>query len=150
MLYLPELKFSDEQYTPKSLFDQLGLTFDLDVAAPIDNKGHVPAMRKYTQLDDGLAQPWEGRVWMNPPFSKVTPWVKKFIEHNNGIALLVVSRSYWFAELWEVADGIVSTESNLKFDRPNGTKNSISFQTFLFALGKDNTEALTGTGKRVR
>jgi hypothetical protein len=144
------MKLSDEQYTPKSLFDQLGLTFDLDVAAPINSKSHVPALRKYTQLDDGLIQPWEGRVWMNPPFSKVTPWVDKFIEHGNGIALLVVSRSYWFAKLWEVADGIVSTESNLKFDRPDGTKNSISFQTFLFALGEENAKALDGTGKRVR
>ena len=147
---MPEMKFTDEQYTPKSLFDQLGLTFDLDVASPIDNKAHVPALRRYTQIDDGLIQAWEGRVWMNPPFSKVTPWVDKFIEHNNGIALLVVSRSYWFAKLWEVSDGIVNTENNLKFDRPDGTKNSISFQTFLFALGKDNAQALANLGKRVR
>jgi len=144
------MKFSDEQYTPKSLFDQLGLTFDLDVAAPINNKTHVPALRKYTQLDNGLVQPWEGRVWMNPPFSKVTPWVDRFIEHGNGVALLVVSRSYWFARLWELADGIVSTDNNLRFDRPDGTKNQISFQTFLFALGKENAKALAGTGKRVR
>ena len=83
---------SDEWYTPSTLFEQLGLRFDLDVASPTDNKSHVPADRKYTIEDDGLVQPWTGRVWMNPPYSKPAPWVEKWLNHANGIALLPMAK----------------------------------------------------------
>lgn len=134
-------KESDEYYTPKILFDLLGVTFDLDPASP-PGGSNVPCHKYYTQADNGLVQPWHGLVWMNPPFSHATPWVDKFIEHNNGIALLVVSRSKWFKKLWETASAIVSTPAELKFDRPNSKPESISFQTFLFALGEEAAAAL--------
>ena len=79
---------------------------------------------------------------MNPPFSNTTPWVNKFMDNGNGMALLVVSRSKWFAELWDRADAIMATPADLKFDRPDGTTKAISFQTFLFALGQPATAAL--------
>lgn len=63
----------DDYYTPKDVFDALGLEFDLDVSAPPGGVPWVPAKRYYTLEDDGLTQPWFGRVWMNPPYSNVTP-----------------------------------------------------------------------------
>jgi hypothetical protein len=33
---------SDEWYTPKYIFDALGLRFDLDVAAPVGGPRYVP------------------------------------------------------------------------------------------------------------
>jgi hypothetical protein len=74
---------SDEWYTPKSVFDGLAITFDLDVAAPIESIDHVPANNRYTIKDNALDKPWFGRVWMNPPYSKPTPWIDKFIAHGN-------------------------------------------------------------------
>jgi phage N-6-adenine-methyltransferase len=134
---------SDDYYTPKWVFDALNVEFDIDVAAPAHGIPWLPAKRWFSQADDGLAQDWAGQfVWMNPPFSKATPWVEKFIENNNGIALLVVSRSKWFAKLWDKADAIVSTPYDLKFVRPDGSSKQISFQTFLFALGQKGTNAL--------
>jgi hypothetical protein len=82
---------------------------------------------------------------MNPPFSNTTPWVNKFTANGNGIALLVVSRSKWFAELWDKADAIMATPADLKFERPDGNSKAISFQTFLFALGAPATAALHRT-----
>ena len=82
---------------------------------------------------------------MNPPFSDARVWAEKFTTNGNGIALLVVSRSKWFAELWDKADAIMATPADLKFDRPDGTTKAISFQTFLFALGKPSTDALHRT-----
>jgi hypothetical protein len=143
------LEKSDEHYTPKWLFDRMGIVFDLDVAAPIHG-ADVPAHKYYTEADDGLAQDWSGRVWMNPPFSKPSPWVDKFIANNNGIALLVVSKSKWFKQLWRVADGVMPTPPDMKFWRPDGSNKTISFQTFLFALGSDNVEALHRLEGRVR
>jgi hypothetical protein len=134
---------SDDHYTPKWLFEALGVEFDIDVASPEQGIPWLPAKRWFSQANDGLSQEWGGEfVWMNPPFSKPTPWVDKFIENNNGIALLVVSRSKWFGHLWEKADAIAKTPYNLEFVRPSGTTKQISFQTFLFALGEKGTEAL--------
>ena len=48
--------------------------FDLDVAAC--DEAHV-AERYYTATDDGLLRPWFGRVWCNPPYSDIEPWVRK-------------------------------------------------------------------------
>lgn len=49
--------------------------FTIDVAASAEN-AKVP--RFYTRAQDGLAQPWAGeRVWCNPPYSVIRPWVEK-------------------------------------------------------------------------
>lgn len=139
MFYLSEngsMNNSDEHYTPKWVFDKMGLDFDMDVASPGANLSHCPAKIHITKEMDGLLTNWQGLVWMNPPFSKPSPWVDKFIEHNNGIALLVVSKSKWFAKIWELADAVVPTPRDLKFHRPSEADKQISFQTFLFALGE--------------
>lgn len=48
--------------------------FDLDAAAAPHN---TKCARHYTVEDDGLAQPWTGRVWCNPPYSNLDAWVSK-------------------------------------------------------------------------
>jgi phage N-6-adenine-methyltransferase len=141
----------DEQYTPKWLFDRMGIVFDLDVAAPIGGAPHVPARRYYTQADDGLAQSWEGLVFMNPPYSKAKPWVEKFVSHNNGIALLPTSKSQWFWNLWEVADVICVIPQNVKFQVPSGEVKNIFMQVMLIGFGDQAAEVLkTAQISRIR
>lgn len=48
--------------------------FTLDVAAAAHN---AKAPEFYTREDDGLAQPWSGQVWCNPPYSDCGAWVQK-------------------------------------------------------------------------
>jgi phage N-6-adenine-methyltransferase len=48
--------------------------FTLDVAAAERN---AKCPRYFTVEDDGLTQPWRGRVWCNPPYSDCGAWVKK-------------------------------------------------------------------------
>ena len=97
---------SDDYYTPAWVFERLGLRFDLDVCAPPGGVPWVPADRFFTMADDGLSREWTGRVWMNPPYSKATPWVDRFIEHGDGVCLVPHARAGWHERLWATADGL--------------------------------------------
>lgn len=90
---------SDERYTPPWVFDGLALTFDLDPASPVGGGDCVPARRKLTRKDDGLAQDWHGLVWLNPPFSEATPWADKFRRHGNGVFLGPIANARWWVDL---------------------------------------------------
>ena len=143
-----EGKTSDECYTPASLFDALNIRFDLDPASCPRDLSAVPADRIYTVEDDGLAQPWFGRVWLNPPYSNPTPWVDRFLEHGHGIALLVSSRGRWAGRLWADADGC-GFAPNVEFNKADGRKITIPFACHLWAMGDDCVEAI-GRVSRVR
>jgi len=93
---------SDDWYTPPAIFDALNLTFDLDPCSP--GAGHwVPARRVFTKQDDGLPREWEGLVFMNPPFggrNGHVPWLEKFLDHGNGIAVVrAYTSSEWFHDV---------------------------------------------------
>lgn len=141
---------SDDYYTPRWVFDTLDLRFDLDVASPPGGPPFVPCDRYYTQEDDGLAQPWDGRVWMNPPFSAQRRWIERFIEHQNGVALLPFSKSTAFRTLWQAEAAIVylSDEGSggMRFQR-DGNSAQIYQPVALVAMGSDNVDALAPFGK---
>jgi hypothetical protein len=79
---------SDAWYTPKWVFDGLGVEFDLDVASPAEPLPWIPARERYTVADDGLALPWFGLVWCNPPYSAPTAWCKRWAAHPDGFLLI--------------------------------------------------------------
>jgi phage N-6-adenine-methyltransferase len=138
---------SDQHFTPKFIFEALKVEFDLDVASS-KLATNVPALKHYTIEDDALSQPWYGLVWMNPPYSKPTPWVEKFISHNNGIALLPITRGRWWDSLWSADTVIVPTPYNFKFERPDGVKRDITFRTMLCGIGQGrDIVAKCGLGK---
>jgi len=80
---------TDEWYTPPHVFDALGCRFDMDVATTNPPVPWVPTSRHLWQ--SSLEIPWEGFIWMNPPFGArngLVPWLNKFFVHDNGIALV--------------------------------------------------------------
>jgi hypothetical protein len=143
----PQTELStDDYYTPAWIFDELGLYFDLDVASPPGGPPFVPCDRYYTQLEDGLSSEWFGRVWMNPPFSNPAPWVHRWLEHGNGVALLPMAKgSRWLDTLWNSDAGLVVTR-RVRFHRGD-TTTEISFPTAIWAIGKGNLDALARLGK---
>lgn len=119
---------SDDWYTPREIFAALDLTFDLDPCSP--GPGHwVPARTIYTKQVDGLRQPWRGLVFMNPPFGGRrghVPWLVKFLEHSNGIAIVrAYTSADWFHEhVWPRAETLLFPNGKTKFIRPDGSVGS--------------------------
>jgi hypothetical protein len=133
------VKHSDECYTPAWVFDALGVQFDLDVCGP-KTGACVPALKTYTIEDDGLSMPWGGCVWMNPPFSKPRPWVKKFMAHGNGIALLPFAKSQWFNDLLETDPLLAVLDPKIRFTK-DGRQHSIFMAVGLFGIGSAARDA---------
>lgn len=84
--------------------EQLG-PFTIDVAAAPHN---TKCDRYFTAADNGLVQSWRGeRVWCNPPFSNVAPWVHKAwaeYEDTAGIAMLLPANrteQLWWQQMVE-------------------------------------------------
>ena len=120
----PSVGKSDDWYTPPEIFDALGMVFDLDPCSPGPDHW-VPARKVYTKADDGLSQPWEGAVFVNPPFggrNGHVPWLRKFLEHANGIAIVrAYTSSGWFHDWAVTADGFLFPRGKTKFIRPDGS-----------------------------
>ena len=138
---------SDDYYTPKWIFDALGVEFDLDVACPPEGPLFTPAKSWYTQETNGLASPWFGRVFMNPPYSAPNEWVSKFISHQNGIALLPFAKSKWCQALWD-SDAKMVYMRAISFERSD--MNVISqapFSLGMWAFGNDCIKAIANLGR---
>ncbi len=131
---------SDERYTPAWVFDGLGLAFDLDPASPVEGGDVVPARRKLTRLDDGLASDWAGLVWLNPPFSAATPWADKFQRHGNGVFLGPIANSRWWIDLAATAD-LIWLCRDFAFTHPTHAGRRSSMPLAFVAMGP---EAVTG------
>lgn len=81
---------STEWATPQDFFDKLNeeFRFTLD---PCATKLNAKCKRFFTKKDDGLKQPWKGRVFMNPPYGRgIDAWVKKAYESAQQGGVLVV------------------------------------------------------------
>lgn len=157
----PSIGASDDWYTPPAIFDALGLTFDLDPCSP--GPGHwVPARKVYTKADDGLRQPWAGIVFMNPPFggrNGHVPWMRKFLDHGNGIAIVrAYTSSAWFHQ-WAIrAEALLFPKGKTKFvpspelraelERKSGGKfhNAPGHGVVLLGMGSEAKAALARSG----
>ena len=137
---------SDDWLTPKYVFDALGVTFDLDVAAPFAGPKHVPC-KGWLFEGPVSSQTWRGFIWMNPPFggrNGILPWLKKFVEHGNGIALTPDRTSApWFQWTAPQMHAILFVSPKIKFERADGTVGrSPGCGTTLMAMGQQGYNAL--------
>ncbi len=146
----PCIGASDDWYTPPAIFDALHLAFDLDPCSPGAHHW-VPAQRVYTRDDDGLAQPWSGLVFMNPPFggrNGVVPWLDRFFAHGNGIGLAAArTSSGWFQDWMPRADTVLFPRGKTKFIRPDGSVGKApGTGVALFGVGEVANKALRHSG----
>lgn len=96
----------DERATAPEFFAPLHerFAFSIDVAA-LPHNAKLP--RFFTPDDDGLARSWAGeRVWCNPPYSTIRPWVEKAwreVDADLVVMILPANRTeqQWWQELVE-------------------------------------------------
>src|ERR1700755_2258276 len=89
---------SDEWYTPPHVFEAMGCLFDLDPCSAPAAPSNQWCVTYW--FGAGLDSRWTGFVWMNPPFggrNGIVPWLEKFFEHGNGVALTAdrTSAPWW-------------------------------------------------------
>ena len=140
---------SEVWLTPPYLIRALG-HFDLDPCAA-EEQPTWAAMDYFTQNDDGLSQPWEGRVWLNPPYGrKVAFWLRRLADHGNGIALIFArtETAMFFESVWPSATALLFLKGRLNFHFPTGQRAPANSgaPSVLIAYGEDNAIALQQSG----
>jgi phage N-6-adenine-methyltransferase len=123
--------------TPQDFFDKQNAIygFTLDVCATAAN---AKCARYFTEADDGLAQPWQGVCWMNPPYGRaIGLWMRKAHEsHLTGatVVCLVPSRTdtRWWHD-YAMKGQIEFIRGRLKF---GNAKNSAPFPSALVVFSK--------------
>ena len=140
-----DLMFSsktDMWETPQDFFDKLNdeFHFTLDACATSEN---AKCARFYTKEQDGLAQPWDGVVWCNPPYCRQTgKWVEKaYNESKCGatVVMLIPCRpdvSYFHDFILGKAE-VRFVRGRLKF---GGSKNSAPFPSMVVVFGEGRSD----------
>ncbi|NTS29810.1 adenine methyltransferase [Phyllobacterium sp. BT25] len=135
----------DEWDTPSYVIQAFGDTFDMDVAHPANRPTSVPCKNWISELS--LLKPWRGFIWCNPPFGQrngLDPWLTRFIDHGNGIALTPDRTSApWFQRHAPHADLLLFVRKKIQFTRPDGTVGKQpNCGTCLWAKGERGVRAL--------
>lgn len=145
---------SNEWYTPGKYIEAarevLG-TIDLDPASCAQANTVVRAKKFYSAKDDGLAQEWEGNVWMNPPWGDLTgKFVDKLVEsvasRQVESAIVLVNAhatdTEWFRPLWDCV--LCFTDHRIDYLAPEGKeKTTTSTHGSVFAYFGNNWKEFT-------
>ena len=144
---------TEDWLTPPFILDALGgaESFDLDPCASIDMPWPT-AKRMLTVEDNGLLQEWEGRVWLNPPYSRqvIGRWMARLAGHGRGTALVFArTETDWcFQSVWHRASAVLFLRGRLRFHRPDGrrAKANAGAPNLLAAYGRDDADVLALCG----
>ena len=115
----------DNWQTPIRLYEYFNNleNFEWDLAA--DDKNHLAA-KFYTEQDNALTQSWDGRCWLNPPYSMIKEFANKAIEELRirpklSIHLLIPARTdtKYFHNLLPFTSELIMIKGRLKFINPD-------------------------------
>lgn len=145
----PNNGISNDWLTPPAIIKALG-KFRLDPCAH-PKQFYRTASHMIHPPADGLADPWRGRVWLNPPYgSQLHRWIRRLAEHGDGIALVParteVEKWFW-PFIWEAADAVLFLRGRLYFHRPDGSQcGNAGHGSVLAGYGQKNVTALEHCG----
>lgn len=137
--------YKNEWFTPPEVVESIGGGFDLD---PCSSPGHPFEIARKYYFVNGLSYPWDGRVWLNPPYSDIDSWMSKMAGYGNGVALVFArTETKWFTKcIWDKADAVYFIGKRLVFYDINGKlpKHNAGAPSVLVAYGRENVQALWG------
>jgi hypothetical protein len=143
---------TSEWYTPSYIFAALGSAFDTDAASPGQQATPwIPAEVFITH--NSLTVPWNGFVWLNPPFggrNGLVPWLEKFFRHGNGICLAPDRTSApWWQKFVPRAELVLFVSPKIRFIGADGRPGPSPAQgTCLLAIGERGREAVDRAAER--
>jgi hypothetical protein len=147
---------NQEWLTDPQIINALG-TFDLDPCAPVIRPWDM-AKKHYTIEDDGLKQPWQGRIWLNPPYDRRTigSWLFTMANHFNGVSMIFARTETAAFQEWifGYASSIFFISGRVQFfdvyGKPATTKKGEKFNggapSVLIAYGDNNSQAIADSG----
>lgn len=138
----------DEWLTPPYIIKALG-EFDLDPCAPIVRPWDT-ATHHFNIEDNGLAQPWHGRVWLNPPYGKETfKWLDRLADHGKGIALIFARTETigFHRSIWQRAHTVFFFRGRLQFHHVDGRKGgTANAPSCLISYSPEDSEIIGRSG----
>ncbi len=136
------LKANDCLQTPHWIWSTLG-AIDLDPCAAADTT--IGAVNYAIERgENGLALPWFGFVYCNPPFSQKEAWAQQMIEHGRGILILPERGSApWFGPLANAAGSYWVMGRKINFI---GGPSSNNLGSVLFPFGAEARARLLSSG----
>lgn len=145
---LIQQSLSNEHFTPRKYIDAARValgSIDLDPASCEEANTIVGATTYYTEAEDGLTQPWHGRVFLNPPYGRLAgEFVARFVDYyvarkvSAGIVLVNshCTDTEWFQPLW---DGLLCfTDHRINFYGDEGRSGSTHGSVFAY-FGPDRS-----------
>lgn len=144
---------TDTWLTPPEIIEALGGadSFDLDPCS-IENRPWPTARRHFTIQDNGLLQAWDGRVWLNPPYSRpaLSHFLARMAAHGRGVSLIFARTETedFHEHVWRRADGLLFLHGRLNFHLPDGrrAKANSGAPSVLCAYGPDDLDVLASCG----
>lgn len=119
---------------------------DLDPASTATANAVVQARQFYSVEDDGLAQDWDGRVWMNPPYATalVTRFAEKLatsVRAGRVTAAVVLvnntTETHWFRTLSDLAAAICFPTGRVRFWKPEQVTDTPKQGQAVIYIGRD-------------
>lgn len=136
---------TDVWLTPPDLLEALG-PFDLDPCAAPEPRPWPTAAVHYTADVDGLRQPWHGRAWVNPPYSKSERWLARLADHGTGTALIFArtDTAAFHRQVWGKASALLFLRGRLNFYTSDGRRGRVNAgaPSVLIAYGDADADRL--------
>ena len=131
------------QYILNAVIACMG-AIDLDPCSNSREIPNVPAARHYSVEDNGLVQPWEGRIFLNPPFGPgVEVWFSKLYQERSAgrtTEAIVLWKSATETAAWKTLTAlscrVCFPSARIRFIGPSGDDGTgPTFSPALFYVG---------------